>query len=209
MNILSSSMMFELNVISPKDARQHLDFPQQLGLSKCALSTCVFQDKDSDGKTCQSLQSLLDPQFWLRYRLIYAGWYQECDFSLASISCVRPLGEFAARAWQACGCWKPTAACARQRGSSCEWTCPSFTTSKDSYTKLHLTGGMPDSCAPILLLMEYETFKISINVFADISISKSVQTLHPRLLTDSRWTSRNGTSTPGHLRCKLCIGCGT
>ena len=53
-------MMFELNVISPKDARQHLDFPQQLGLSKCALSTCVFEDKDSDGKTCQSLQSLLE-----------------------------------------------------------------------------------------------------------------------------------------------------
>lgn len=26
---------------------------------------------------------------------------------------------------------------------------PNFTTSKDSYTKLHLTGGMPDSCAPI------------------------------------------------------------
>ena len=123
MNVLSSSMMFELNVISPKDARQHLDFPQQLGLSKCALSTCVFQDEDSDGKTCQSLQSLLDPQFWLRYRLIYAGWYQECDFSQASISRVRPLGQFAARAWQACGCWKPTAACARQCGSSCEWTC--------------------------------------------------------------------------------------
>lgn len=45
---------------------------------------------------------------------------------IAFISRARPLGQFAARAWQACGCWKPTAACARQRGSSCEWTCSKF-----------------------------------------------------------------------------------
>ncbi len=89
------------------------------------------------------------------YIYIYTGWYHEHDFFLAFVSRVRPLGQFAARAWQAWGCWKSTAACAQQRGSSCEWTCSKF-----HHIKLHLlecfsdqwnvrkSSKMSDSCAP-------------------------------------------------------------